>query len=82
MKSRLLAGLVVAAALTSAPALVAAEHGECSQLMTLKLPDVKDRLDATGFEPIGTTPDQFGSYIRTEVEKWSKVVKAAGVRAD
>ena len=55
-------------------------HAE--SVKSLKLPDVKDRLDATGFEPIGTTPDQFGSYIRTEVEKWSKVVKAAGVRAD
>lgn len=48
----------------------------------LKLSDVKERLDATGFEPIGTGPEQFGSYIRSEVEKWAKVVRSAGVRVD
>ena len=55
-------------------------HAESVKL--LKLPDVKERLDATGFEPIGTTPDEFGAYIRSEVEKWAKVVKASGIRAD
>lgn len=55
-------------------------HAE--SVKALKLPDVKARLDATGFEPIGTTPDQFGAYIRSEIEKWAKVVKAAGVRVD
>ena len=55
-------------------------HSESMKL--LKLPDVKERLDATGFEPIGTTPEQFGAYMRSEVEKWAKVVKAARIRAD
>lgn len=55
-------------------------HAE--SVKVLKLPDVKERLDATGFEPIGTTPEQFGAYLRSEVEKWAKVVKAAGIRAD
>ena len=55
-------------------------HAESVKL--LKLPDVKDRLDATGFEPIGTTPEQFGAYIRSEIAKWAKVVKASGVRVD
>ena len=55
-------------------------HAESVKL--LKLPDVKDRLDATGFEPIGTTPDEFHAYLRSEVEKWAKVVKVAGIRAD
>ena len=55
-------------------------HAESVKL--LKLPDVKERLDASGFEPIGTTPDQFGAYMRSEVEKWAKVVKVAGIRAD
>lgn len=51
-------------------------------IKVLKLPDVKERLDAAGFETLGTTPEQFATYIRTEIEKWGKVVKAAGVRAD
>jgi len=28
---------------------------------------------------VGNTPEQFGDYIRTEIAKWSKVVKAAGI---
>jgi tripartite-type tricarboxylate transporter receptor subunit TctC len=55
-------------------------HAESVKL--LKLPDVKERLDAAGFEPIGTTPEQFAAYIRSEIEKWRKVVKASGARAD
>jgi len=31
---------------------------------------------------IGNTPDQFAAYIRSEIDKWAKVVKASGVRAD
>ncbi len=55
-------------------------HAESVKL--LALPDVKQRLDATGFEPIGTTPEQFAAYIRSEIDKWTKVVRAAGIRAD
>jgi tripartite-type tricarboxylate transporter receptor subunit TctC len=51
-------------------------------LKVIKLGDVKERLDAAGFETSGTTPDQFGAYIRTEIEKWGKVVKASGARAE
>jgi tripartite-type tricarboxylate transporter receptor subunit TctC len=59
---------------------IARLHSESVKL--LKLPDVRERLEATGFEPIGTTPEQFGAYMRSEVEKWAKVVKTAGIRAD
>jgi tripartite-type tricarboxylate transporter receptor subunit TctC len=55
-------------------------HGESVKL--LKFPVVKDRLDAAGFETIGTTPDQFAAYIRTEIDKWAKVVRASGARAE
>ena len=48
----------------------------------LKLPDVKERLMAQGMDPIGSTPAQFAEFVRRENEQWSKVVKAAGVRAE
>ena len=51
-------------------------------MKVLSAPDVKQRLDAAGFEPIGSTPEQFGTYIRSEVDKWTKVVRAAGVRVE
>jgi tripartite-type tricarboxylate transporter receptor subunit TctC len=45
----------------------------------LKLPDVRERLINLGTEPVGGTPEQFGEYIRGEIAKWAKVVKATGM---
>jgi len=60
--------------------IVARLHAESIKL--LKLPDVRERIETAGFETIGNTPEQFGTYIRSEIEKWGKVVKASGARAD
>jgi tripartite-type tricarboxylate transporter receptor subunit TctC len=35
---------------------------------------------AEGLEPVGDTPQEFASVVRTEVSKWMKVVKAAGIK--
>jgi tripartite-type tricarboxylate transporter receptor subunit TctC len=55
-------------------------HAESVKL--LAAPDVKQRLDAAGFEPIGNGPAQFAAYIHSEIAKWTKVVRSAGIRAD
>lgn len=59
---------------------VARLHAEMVKL--LKLPDVEERLDRGGFEPIGNTPEQFAAYIRSEVDKWAKIIKALDMYAD
>lgn len=46
----------------------------------LGLPDVQERLAALGFEPIPTTPEQFGAHIRAEIPKWAKVIKDASIQ--
>lgn len=71
-------GLLVPAA--TSKDIVARLQGESVKL--LKLPDVKDRLDTAGFETIGSSSDQFATYIRSEIDKWAKVVKASGARAE
>jgi tripartite-type tricarboxylate transporter receptor subunit TctC len=48
----------------------------------LRMPDVKERLERGGFDIVASTPEQFGAYIRSEMAKWAKVVKAAGVKPE
>ena len=51
-------------------------------LRALKIPEVKDRLENVGFELVGSSPDECGIYIRNEIAKWAKVVKASGIKAE
>jgi len=46
----------------------------------LKAPDVREKYAADGIDPGGGTPQDFGLLIRTDIAKWSKVIKAAGIR--
>ena len=48
----------------------------------LKLPDVRERYAALGAEPVGSTPDEFSAYCRSELTKWAKIVKESGAKAD
>jgi tripartite-type tricarboxylate transporter receptor subunit TctC len=42
--------------------------------------DVKEKLNRAGIDAAGGTPDEFGSFIRAESDKWGPVVKAAGIK--
>jgi len=48
----------------------------------LRAPDVVERLSAQGAEPVGTSPDEWAGFIRAEIEKWAKVVKAANMKPE
>jgi len=48
----------------------------------LQQPDLRQRLASQGAEPLTSTPDEFAAYLRAEIDKWAKVVKAAGMKAD
>ena len=49
---------------------------------TLALPDLGARLAELGIEGIGNSPDEFAAVIKSEIPKWAKVIKDAGIKAD
>jgi len=61
-------------------AVIAKLHAELVRI--LKLPDVTQRLEGLGFEIVASTPEQFAAYVKSEIAKWAKVVKASGAKAD
>lgn len=48
----------------------------------LQDPELRQRLNALGAEPIGSTPDEASRFVRAEYDKWAKVVRAANIRLD
>ncbi|HUP95793.1 MAG TPA: tripartite tricarboxylate transporter substrate binding protein [Burkholderiales bacterium] len=48
----------------------------------LAAPDLKDRLLTAGIQPLGNTPDQFASFIRSETGRYAKVIKEAGIKPE
>ena len=48
-------------------------------IRVLAMPEIHERLAALGFEPIGSSPEEFADRIRAEIEKWAKVIRAAAL---
>ena len=48
----------------------------------LRSPEVADKLSGQGAEPAPGTPEEFTAFIRSEIAKWAKVVKAANMKAE
>ncbi len=59
------------------PDVIARLHGEAVRALAAK--DMKDKLASDGAEPVGTPPAEFALHIRTELEKWAKVARAAKI---
>lgn len=60
--------------------IVARLNGEIVRIV--RSPEVTKRLLGDGSEPVGSTQEEFARYIRTEITKWAKAVKASGARVD
>jgi len=55
-------------------------HGQVVKMMVQ--PYVKSRVEGLGFDIIASSPAQFAAQVKVEVEKWTKVVKAAGIKVN
>jgi tripartite-type tricarboxylate transporter receptor subunit TctC len=62
------------------PAIVTALNAET--VKALRLPDLRERLASQGADALTSTPEQFATYVREELGKWTRVVKASGMKAD
>lgn len=62
------------------PPIVERLHAET--IKALQFADVRDNLKNQGAEPVGNSPREFAAIISDEIEKWRKVVQAAGIKAD
>ena len=70
----------VLAPVGTAKPIIAKLHGELTRI--LQFPDVREKLAANDFEPVGNTPDEFAAFIKKEMVKWAKVVKESGAKVD
>jgi len=48
----------------------------------LREPDTARRLQELGIEPVGNSPEEFGAFIRSEIERWTRVARAANVKME
>ncbi len=48
----------------------------------LRTPDMAERLLSQGAEPVGSTPEQFGRFMKAETIKWAKVIREAHIQAE
>jgi tripartite-type tricarboxylate transporter receptor subunit TctC len=59
---------------------IATLHREVVKIIAL--PDMKERLVTLGFDPVGSTPEEFARRITAELETWARVVRAAGIKGE
>lgn len=60
-------------------AIVTRLHGDTVKILA---GPTRQRLEVQGFEPEGGTPAEFAAYIKSEIVKWAKVIKDAGIPAE
>jgi tripartite-type tricarboxylate transporter receptor subunit TctC len=62
------------------PAVVSKVQQDVARI--LATPEMRERFAAQGAVPVGDTPAQFTAFIRSEIDKWTQVVKFSGARVD
>jgi tripartite-type tricarboxylate transporter receptor subunit TctC len=79
-------GLVVtswqaAAAPAKTPREVVARLNDAA-VKALRSPEVRERMSQIGFDVVGSTPDEFGRFMKEEVDRWTDVVKRGGIKPE
>ena len=53
-----------------------------AMVRTLRAPDVRERMNAIGFDVVAGTPEEFGQFMKAEVDRWTKAVERGGIKPD
>ena len=59
---------------------IAGLHTEIFKAM--KMPEIHAKLVGYGFDPVGSTPQEFGAFRKSEAVRWARVIKEADIRAE
>lgn len=51
-------------------------------IKALSAPDIRQRLEGLGADPIGNTPEQYTTFMQNDIAKWGKVIQAAGIKGE
>jgi tripartite-type tricarboxylate transporter receptor subunit TctC len=55
-------------------------HAEAVKALALQ--EIRDHFERAGFEPIGNTPDEFAAIVRSDIAKFTRIAREAGIRAE
>jgi tripartite-type tricarboxylate transporter receptor subunit TctC len=70
----------VAAPAKTSRAIVDRLHADL--VRALNSPDLREHLQRLGADPVGNTPEQYTEFIRNDIVKWTKVIRAAGITGE
>ncbi len=62
------------------PAAIERLHAELARVMAM--PEVRDRLAVLGMQPVTDTPAELAAYLKSDIAKWSKVVRDGGIKVE
>ena len=61
-------------------AIVRKLHGEVAKIV--QLPEIRERMTAMGIDPIGGTPEALAAQLRSDLDRWTRVARTAGIKAN
>jgi tripartite-type tricarboxylate transporter receptor subunit TctC len=70
-----------AAAPAKTPREIVARLNEAA-VKALRSPEVRERMSQIGFDVVGSTPEEFGRFMKEEVDRWTEVVKRGGIKPE
>jgi len=48
----------------------------------LRSPDIRERMNQIGFDVVASTPEEFGKFMKEEVDRWTRVVERGGIKPE